>query len=187
MKIRCNATLILALLMSLCLVTFIPAGLRNASTWKEFEFKYPGAMRLQNYLMPLGFLSLGLVMIGLIVLWTGYRKRERWAWFVMLIQLMFFVFPLNVLYMLSLIWAHGYQWSILSYLFEAFREEGWWRCLTITTCANQSGGIECGAVGIAIGILVFLVMLIALLSPVKAFFWRQPGAQVKTESLHKEA
>jgi hypothetical protein len=32
-------------------------------------------LKMQNYLMPMGLSSLGFVMIGLIVLWTGYRKN----------------------------------------------------------------------------------------------------------------
>jgi hypothetical protein len=32
-----------------------------------------------------GKLSLALVFIGLIVTWTGYLNKIRWAWFVMLI------------------------------------------------------------------------------------------------------
>jgi hypothetical protein len=48
MKVRCDSTLISALLLSLCLVTSIPAGLRNASTWKELYFEWPG-VKIQNF------------------------------------------------------------------------------------------------------------------------------------------
>jgi ABC-type Fe3+-siderophore transport system permease subunit len=135
--------------------------------------------------MPFGFFSLGFVMIGLIVLWTGYRKRERWAWFVMLIILLYFVFPSSVLPVLLQIRAENYQWSYLLDLSGAFREKGWWHCLTIVPSLSEAVGLECVAVAILIGLLRFLVMLVALLLPVKAFFRRQPAAQVKAESPHE--
>lgn len=92
MKVRCSTTSISALLLSLCLVMSIPEARSNASTWRELTLKLPSGA-IWNFLAPLGFADLGIVAIGLIVLWTGYRKRERWAWFVMLIALLFFYFP----------------------------------------------------------------------------------------------
>jgi hypothetical protein len=170
MKVRCNSTLISALLLSLCLAMMIPANLRNVSTWKEVYFEWPG-VRIQNFLMPFGFAYLGIVMIGLIVLWTGYRRRERWAWFVMLIILLCFSFPSSVLPVLLQIRAGNYQWSYFLGILGVFREEGWWHCLTIVPSCSKSAGVECVAVVICIGLLKFLVMSIALLLPIKAFFW----------------
>jgi ABC-type uncharacterized transport system YnjBCD permease subunit len=88
----------------------LPGSLRFASTWRELYFEAPG-VKEQNLLMRLGFCSLGLEMIGLIVLWTGYRKKERWAWFVMLIILLFFVFPLNVLKLLLDMQTPSFDWA----------------------------------------------------------------------------
>ena len=110
MKTRFNTTLISVLVVSACLIELIPGSLRFASTWREIYFEAPG-FKEQNFLMPLGFCSLGLEMIGLIVLWTGYRKKERWAWFVMLIILLFFVFPLNVLTLLLDMQTPSFEWS----------------------------------------------------------------------------
>jgi hypothetical protein len=173
MKISCNATLTSAVLLSLCLVTMIPAGLRNASTWRDFKLFAPGLQQIQNYLVFFGFFILGFVMIGLIVLWTGYRKRERWAWFVMLIILLCFVFPFNVLPVLMLIRTGNLQWSYLLGFLGVFLDEGSWHCLKSTFFGcNCSVGIICVSVAMQIGLLKFLVMLIALLLPVKAFFWK---------------
>ena len=122
------------------------------STWREIYFETPG-FKEQNFLMQLGFCALGLEMIGLIVLWTGYRKKERWAWFVMLIILLFFVFPLNVLKLLLDMQTPSFEWS------------AWFR------------GIREGyppSIGLAVGVLNFLVMLVALLLPIKAFFFHRP-------------
>jgi hypothetical protein len=166
MRIRCNTTLISALLMSLCLIFFIPTSLQFASTWNTLYFYEAPGFQEPNLLMPLGFCSLGFEVIGLIVLWTGYRKKECWAWFVMLSILLFFVFPDNVLKLLLEMQTPAFQWS---YWFNGIREVYWPSILT------------------AVGVLDFLVMAVALLLPIKAFFWRHPPAQVKAKSLHEQA
>jgi hypothetical protein len=171
MKSHCNSTSISALLLSLCLVTIVPGALRNASTWKELYLDWPG-VKIQNFLMPFGFVSLGIVMIGLIVLWTGYRDRERWAWFVMLIILLCFDFPSSVLPVLLQIRAENYRWSLLLDLLRAFREEGAWHCLTVLPSRSEAIGIPCMTVVMLIGLLRSLLMSVALLLPVNAFFCR---------------
>jgi biopolymer transport protein ExbD len=186
MKVRYNATSISALILSLCLVMSIPAALSNASTWNEFTIKLPyGAM--WNFLAPLGFAYLGVVAIGLIVLWTGYRKRERWAWFVMLIALLFFFFPSSVLPVLLQIRHFG--WPYLLCLLGAFRVGGWWHCWIASLRPNYGVGSAYLPTAILIQPFEFLVMSIALLLPVKAFFWQpepsQPGAQMKIATLSK--
>ncbi len=100
-------------------------------------------------------------MIGLVVLWTAYQKKERWAWFVMLVILLSFVFPLNVLKLLLDMQTPSFAWS---YWFRGIRE-------------GYSPSIW-----VAVGVLDFLVMSVALLLPIKAFFWRRPIAQVEDGS-----
>ena len=97
MKNRWDAILISTTIMSLCLVGMIPGSLRFASTWKDLYIYDLPDRGIQNFLMPVGFYSLGLELIGLIVLWTWFRKKERWAWFIMLIILLFLIFPPFVL------------------------------------------------------------------------------------------
>jgi hypothetical protein len=152
LKTRYNTTLISALVVSVCLIAFVPGSLRFALTWRELYFEVSG-FKEQNLLMPLGFCSLGLEMIGLIVLWTGYRKKERWAWFVMLIILLFFVFPLNVLKLL------------LDMKAASFDSSAWFQGL-------REGYLP--SIWIAMGVFDFLVMLVALLLPIKEFFLERP-------------
>jgi biopolymer transport protein ExbD len=181
-KVRCSTTSISAFVLSLCLVTILPAALSNASTWNELSIRLPYG-GIWNFLAPLGFAYLGIAAIGLIVLWTGYRKRERWAWFVMLVVLLFFYFPSSVLPVLLQIRRFG--WLCLLELLGAFRVGGWgwWHCWILSWRPNYSVGIACASILELIGLLNFLVMLVALLLPVKAFFWQsgpsQPGARTK--------
>lgn len=169
MKIRYSTTVISALLLSLCLAALIPAGLENASTWRELYFQVPG-LRIQNDRMPIGFFSLGFVMIGLIVLWTGYRKRERWAWFVMLIILLFFIFPAGFLPLLlqQTIVVPGTFGSNLSTI-DLSREMKW---------ILEGNHL---AIGLMMQLLLFPVMLIVLLLPIKAFFWKSHNTSVRDE------
>jgi F0F1-type ATP synthase membrane subunit a len=114
MKIRCNTTLISALLLSLCLAKFIPVGVEFASTWRK-------------------------------------------AYFVMLIIVLCFVFPGNVLPLLLInIRNGGIEWSFWP---QALRE----------------------GEPLALGVLNFLVMLVALLLPIKAFFWRSANSNAVKE------
>ena len=152
--------LISALLMSLCLMFFIPASLQAASTWKTLYFDVAHGLREQNLLMPLGFCALGFEVIGLIVLWTGYRKMERWAWLLMFCILLFFVFPSNVLKLLLEMQTPAFQWS---YWFNGIRD-----------------GYRPGIMT-AMGVLDFLVMTVALFLPIKAFFWNKHTPAVNHE------
>jgi hypothetical protein len=176
-KSRFSTTSISALILSLCLILSIPVALSLASTWNEPSLKLPCSGAIWNYNTPLGFAYLGIVAIGLIVLWTGYRNKERWAWFVMLIILLCFYFSSSALPVLLQI--HRAGWPVLQDLFRAVPTGECLHCWIASLRPNYSVGIACGIVLILSGLLRFLVMSIALLLPIKAFFWEpippQPG------------
>lgn len=162
MKKLYNITLTSALILSLCLMSFIPASLKSISTWRELYFQALG-YKTSNYLMPMGFQSLGFVMIGLIVLWTGYRQKERWAWFVMFTILAFFVFP----------------GTLLPLLLQTRQRTG--IVLSTINLPQEIKWILEGdslAIWLAINVLTFPVMLITLLLPIKAFFWKSYSTDV---------
>ena len=164
LRIRLNTNLISTLLISLCLLSNVLGSLRFASTWRELYFECPG-FKEQNMLMPLGFYSLGLEIIGLIVLWTGFRRKQRWAWFVVLILLLFLVFPGSVLKLLLDMQAPSLHWSDW---FNGIRE--WYG----------------PSISMAIGVLEFLVMVVALLLPIKEFFWERTIPQITSDLQNRE-
>jgi hypothetical protein len=150
MKIRCNMTVVSTVVLSLCLMLPIPGNFRLASTWRE-HYLVIGNQRPQNFMAPLGLCALGIQIIGMIVLWTGYRRRERLAWFVMFVILWCFSFPTYVL------------GTILDLQTVSFQLSPW------------INGIRDGyepSIWAAEEALVFLVMLVALVLPIKTFFWR---------------
>ena len=171
MRVRYKSILISEVLWALCLVTIVPAAVSEASTWRELNLDW-GNVQVQNYWMPFGFAYLGIVTIGLIVLWTGYRKRERWAWFVMLLIFLCFDFPATWLPFFLRIHAGNMGWGDLLELFRTFGRTRWWSCLATMPSPNESVGLDCFAVSTAAELVRSLVMVVALLLPVKAFFWR---------------
>lgn len=160
MKNRFDTTLISEMLLSLCLAVRIPQSLGFASTWKELYFEAAG-FKQQNLLMPLGFYSLGIEIIGFIVLWTGYRRKNPSAWFVMLIIFLFALFPSDVLPVL---------------LQAALAPEAFTGITFSSELKAMAEGTR-AVIGLAVGLLDFLIALVALLLPSRAFFWKSTNAR----------
>jgi hypothetical protein len=97
MRYRLDTVLVSSIILSLSLAALIPHNLQFASTWRQPFFHVTPRFSMQNYMMPIGFASLAMVMVSLIVVWAAYRKTARWAWFCMLIVVWLFVFPVHVL------------------------------------------------------------------------------------------
>lgn len=106
---------------------------------------------MPNESITLGSLALGLDLVGLVVLWTGFRKGERWAWFVMLIIFLSFENCPNAITLFPAIVTGSVDWHewsrALQVGFGPYIDSTWF-------------------------LLKSLVNLFALLLPVKAFFWR---------------
>lgn len=165
MKIGCSTVSISTVFLSLWLAMTIPMSLNLALAWK-----YPDSA-LGHDLLCIGIANMGLATTGLIVLWIGYRKRERWAWCVMLVILLSFILPFSMLPelrpMLAEIWRGRHSLDLLG----LFR--GAWQCRAIFLPSPiESAGMGCFAFGLQIQLLFALAGPIALFLPVKAFFWR---------------
>ncbi len=103
----------------------------------------------------LAIASLGVILIGLIVLWTGYIKKVRWTWFVMFV----------------IVWG----WAFPTFAFRDFVYPLYNGALKIESLSGfflvafgEPGGIR----SIVHEMITFALMVIALVLPVKAFFWR---------------
>jgi hypothetical protein len=72
----------------------------------------------------LGVACLAIILIGLIVIWTGYVKRARSAWLVMFVVVWFWAFPLFVFPFLDGV-VHGrLQLSFSELLYDAIAASG---------------------------------------------------------------
>jgi|SRR5438105_2133491 len=151
MRIRIDAVFVSSVLFTLALLWLAPHNLQYASTWPDL-FVQVDRMSVQNYWMPIGFASLTLILVGLIVTWTCYMKRVRSAWFIMFIIVWVFAFPVYVLPVLQArIAAGSIDWSVFR---NALRMPGAARASTK-------------------GLVDFVLLLVALLLPVRSFFGKQ--------------
>jgi hypothetical protein len=100
-------------------------------------------------LQAVGFASLANILVGLVVVWTGFTRRYRWAWLVMFIIVSVWAFPVLVLPIL-----HGkIDVTFVEWLAEAWRWPG---------SARIYGE----------NIVLVSIMVVALLLPLKSFFWK---------------
>jgi hypothetical protein len=108
-----------------------------------------------------GKLLLELIIIGLIVTWTGYLNKVRWTWFVMFILVSGLVFPLGILPFV----VHP-QW-LAAAVSEFTLEAAGRKPVTLSWSAWRA---------VFESISIFLLMVIALFLPVKSFFSRRTGS-----------
>jgi hypothetical protein len=164
LKIRRDALAISSVLFTFALLMQTPAMINWARTTHQSRFRdisdYPEAgiaqdqVVIPNYAAPTGITSLAIIAIGLVVTWAGYIKGARWTWFVMFVIVWVWVFP---------VW--------LLPLFVP------WRGAALTTRsiamairnsldAGPDGWIARAGLEV---LLIFLLMLVALVLPIKRF------------------
>jgi len=150
MKTHNRAVLVSAVLFTLSLLYLVPAawncataGWHTKLTGSREDVGWQVAAQLYG---QLGLAGLTIVAIGLVVAWTGFIHRVRWAWFVALIIVWVSAFPMLVLPLL----LHTVSMAV---------REGMW-----------SAFYEVQAFLWTKNILVFLMMFLSLVIPVRAFF-----------------
>ena len=114
--------------------------------YNPFDSDELGLYRAPDSWSPIGFASLAIIAIGLIVAWTGYIRGVRWTWFVMFLVVWGWDFPLWMLPSLQG-WPHN---DIIGTLAYGIREPGMARVF-------------------AEDFLAFMLMLVALNLPLPAF------------------
>jgi hypothetical protein len=158
MKIRQDAAFLSSLLFTIAFVW--------AARWAWWGFVpvtvHPNNADLREVFLldsEMAILSLAIILIGLIVVWTGYLKKLRWSWFLMFVivfgcaPILIFrdaaMFPRNFAQPVS-VWLRVFA--------EGIRGEPY-----ISRAIVEA-------------ILHFLLMVVALFLPVKAFFFSQRSA-----------
>ena len=95
--------------------------------------------------------SLAIILIGLIVVWTGYVKRSRPAWFVMFVIVWFWAFPRFILSIIPLLIRERSSFTFPELLCDAIQGPGFPRDVVELHSA-------------------FLLMVIGLALPMGRFF-----------------
>ncbi len=136
MKVRHDPVFVSCLLFTIALLFRVPECLSNA------------AYRKDVLLQAVGFASLANIAVGLVVVWTGFIKRYRWAWLVMFLIVSVWAFPVFLLP----IFRGKIDVTFGEWLEEAWRWPGSVRIYTVN-------------------IVLVSIMMVALLLPLKSFFW----------------
>lgn len=152
MILRRNSVFISTVLFTISLLCLVPASWnsalagRDSKALAEMDVGFRAAAQLYG---QLGVACLAMICVSLIVLWMGYVKAIRWTWFLMLVIVWGWAFPLFVYPLVS----HRIVPPWREVVADAFRRAG---------PARDFFEV----------MLIFMLMLIALLLPAKAFFGR---------------
>ena len=160
MKIRHDALALSSILFTVAFLMLVPTGFELANTTHQTRFRdiATGAdasavgdqIAIPNYYAPLGFASLTIIAIGLIVTWTGYIKGSRWTYSVIFVIVWLWAFPVIMLPLL-----HG--------LIPTWRTLEWIRMVKEAISMNGA------ARSVLEAFVAFLLMVLALALPAKTF------------------
>lgn len=157
MRTRVDSVFVSSVLFTIALVCLIPTFWTNVITDRDkiWLAKLDDGYRLAaDRRSDLSVVSLAVILIALIIVWTGYKKRIRWAWAVMFIVVWVWAFPLLVMPLLG----HTRSLSLPEWIFTAISYPG-------------------AARAWAESVLLFFLMVIALLLPMRSLFLVREGPQ----------
>jgi hypothetical protein len=109
---------------------------------------------MPNYAAPIGIASLAMIAIGLIVAWAGYLKGVRWTWFVMFVIVWVWAFPV---FLLPIFQNGEHDLSLIA--------------PTLKSAMSHSGFAR----EVVKVFVMFLLMVVALVLPLKTFFGQRSG------------
>jgi hypothetical protein len=151
MRIRADSVFMSSVLLTIALLCLVPAALRNALAGRDnvvmakLDAGFRAEAQTASYL---GIACLAITLIGLIVTWTGYVNRARSAWLVMFVVTWVWTFPLFVMPLFK----GRIVLTLSEWLYDAISEPG------LARSSTES-------------VLIFLLMVAALLLPIKSFFF----------------
>jgi hypothetical protein len=151
MKIRVDSVFLSCVLFTFALVCLIPTFSSNVLTQRDLRTIASlgdGYLSEAREMSDLSVASLAMILVALIVVWTGYRKRTRWTWFVMCIVVWAWAFPI----LLLPLFRGQLALTVAEWFYNAIDRPG------LPRIAAEL-------------ILTFLLMTIALVLPIKSFFF----------------
>lgn len=154
MRVRPDSVFISSILLTIALLFFIRPVLwyYGAPTDPAAVARYDAAVQQEFYAdHRFGVACLAIILIGLIVVWTGYAKRSRPAWFVMCVIVWFWAFPVFIRSLLVHLARGDPTRSIPEFFYDAISGPG-------------------GSTEIVWAILMFFVMVVGLALPMGRFF-----------------
>jgi len=153
MRVRSDSVSVSCVLHTIALLSLVRPALwnyysgSNREVLARLDAGFQAEAQTAHYF---GITCLAIILIGLIVIWTGYLNRSRSAWLVMCAITAVWAFPVLVLPLLQ-----GRMVLTLSeWLFNAISQAG------LPRTAAES-------------VLIFSLMVIALLLPIRSFFYTE--------------
>ena len=161
MRVRADSTLVSSVLITLALLSLTPAAWWYFSSRTDMDDAgWQAEARTAHYL---GVACLAIILIGLIVVWTGYVRRSRTAWLVMFAVTWAWAFPTFALPPLKTLGRFTLPESIYNAIHGP---------VPLRSAAQM--------------VVVFALMVIALLLPIRPFFFgRETSALNQKPSLNR--
>jgi hypothetical protein len=157
LKVGRDALAVSSILFTVALLMLAPGVYRDAATIPESIRRHLAYIaRPPHCLAAAGIASLAVILIGLVVTWAGYVKGVRWTWPVMFV----------------IVWVWAFPALILPYL-RRWKGEATNAQLFASTISQGGRGRSFTEI-----MLAFLLMVVALILPVKTFFARRPRERV---------
>jgi hypothetical protein len=149
LTIRHDIVVISAVLFTIAVLAIVPTSVNFVMV-----FRPPHYLELET-LGELGIVSLAVIALGLIITWTGYLERARSAWFMLLIIVCGWAFPVMLL---PFALHHNSRVPLGEWVAGAFHGPGPPRML-------------------AKSVFILSLMVIALILPIRSFFGKQSAGE----------
>jgi len=154
MRVRPDSVFVSSILHTIALLFFVRPALwyYDAASDPAVVARLDAGFQGESYAdHRFGVACLAIILIGLIVVWTGYAKRSRPAWFVMFVIVWFWAFPVFVLPDVVRLARGEFMLTFPEFFYNAISRSGW-----ITEMARS--------------ILMVLIMVVGLALPMGRFF-----------------
>ena len=154
MRVRPDSVLVSSILHTIALLFFVRPALwyygaaSDRAAVARLDAGFQGELYADH---RFGVACLAIILIGLIVVWTGYAKRSRPAWFVMFVIVWFWAFPVFILSSVLELARGDVMRTLPEFFYDAISGPG------MTTQIVRS-------------ILTFFVMVVGLALPMGRFF-----------------
>ncbi len=162
MRIRADSVFVSSVLHTIALLFLIQAALWNYVSGRHdassAELDLTGWNVAAQTAHLLGVACLAVIVIGLIVVWTGYIRRSRSAWLVMFVIVWLWAYPIFVLPFLGPVLRGRLSLPVSEVFYNGVSGPGFCRSMLETS-------------------LVFSMMVIALVLPIRRFLMRQGAEQ----------
>jgi hypothetical protein len=154
MRVRPDSVFVSSILHTIALLFFVRPALwyygaaSDPAVVARLDAGFQGESYADHYF---GVTCLAIIVIGLIVVWTGYVRRSRAAWFVMFVIVWFWAFPVFVLPDVVRLARGEFMLTFPEFFYNAISRSGW-------------------ATQMVRSILMVLIMIVGLALPMGRFF-----------------